>query len=42
MGVFEFRDGLIAAWRDYADIGDFVRQMTAIGQRPGWNAATTG
>lgn len=40
MGVFEFRDGLIAAWRDYADIGDFVRQMGAIGQRPGWEPAT--
>jgi limonene-1,2-epoxide hydrolase len=40
MGVFEFRDGLIAAWRDYADIGDFVRQMGAIGQRPGWEAGT--
>jgi len=40
MGVFEFRDGQIAAWRDYADIGDFVRQMGAIGQRPGWSAQT--
>jgi limonene-1,2-epoxide hydrolase len=37
MGVFEFRDGLIARWRDYADIGDFVRQMGAINQKPGWN-----
>ena len=39
-GIFEFRDGLIAAWRDYADIGDFVRQMGAIGQRPGWSSQT--
>lgn len=31
MGVFEFRGTLIAAWRDYADIGHFVRQMDAIG-----------
>jgi limonene-1,2-epoxide hydrolase len=38
MGVFEFRGELIAAWRDYADIGDFIRQMGAIGQRPGWDA----
>ena len=36
MGVFEFRGDLIARWRDYADIGDFVRQMSAINQRPGW------
>ena len=27
--------------RDYADIADFVKQMTAIGQQPGW-AATDG
>jgi limonene-1,2-epoxide hydrolase len=38
MGVFEFRGNLIARWRDYADIGDFVRQMSAIDQRPGWEA----
>lgn len=38
MGVFEFRGGLIARWRDYADIGDFVRQMSAINQKPGWEA----
>jgi limonene-1,2-epoxide hydrolase len=37
MGIFEFRGGLIAHWRDYADIGDFVRQMSSIGQRPGWD-----
>lgn len=38
MGVFEFRGDLIARWRDYADIGDFVRQMSAINQKPGWEA----
>lgn len=38
MGVFEFRGGLIARWRDYADIGGFVQQMQAIGQRPGWDS----
>jgi limonene-1,2-epoxide hydrolase len=38
MGVFEFHGELIARWRDYADIGDFVRQMGAINQRPGWEA----
>src|SRR6202453_3816305 len=38
MGVFEFRGDLIARWRDYADIGDFVRQMRAINQKPGWEA----
>jgi limonene-1,2-epoxide hydrolase len=38
MGVFEFRGDMIARWRDYADIGDFVRQMSAINQRPGWEA----
>jgi limonene-1,2-epoxide hydrolase len=38
MGVFEFREDMIARWRDYADIGDFVRQMSAIDQKPGWEA----
>jgi len=28
MGVFEFKDGLISAWRDYWDLADFQRQMT--------------
>jgi limonene-1,2-epoxide hydrolase len=42
MGIFEFRGVLIAGWRDYADIGDFVRQMGAIGQRPGWEAGRAG
>lgn len=27
MGAFEFRDGLIAAWRDYFDLGQFQSQM---------------
>lgn len=27
MGTFELRDGLIAAWRDYFDLGQFQRQM---------------
>jgi limonene-1,2-epoxide hydrolase len=27
MGVFEFKDGKIAAWRDYFDLGQFQRQM---------------
>jgi len=28
MGTFELKDGLITAWRDYFDLGDFHRQMT--------------
>jgi len=35
MGIFELRGDRIARWRDYADIGSFVRSMQAIGQRPG-------
>ena len=35
MGIFEIEDGLIKKWRDYADIGSFVRDMTAIGRGPG-------
>lgn len=27
MGVFEFKNGKIAAWRDYFDLGQFQRQM---------------
>jgi limonene-1,2-epoxide hydrolase len=27
MGVFETRDGLITAWRDYFDLGEFQSQM---------------
>lgn len=27
MGTFEFRDGLIAKWRDYFDLGQFQSQM---------------
>ncbi|MET0984675.1 MAG: limonene-1,2-epoxide hydrolase family protein [Steroidobacteraceae bacterium] len=35
MGIFELRGEKISRWRDYADIGTFVRQMQAIGQAPG-------
>jgi limonene-1,2-epoxide hydrolase len=35
MGVFVLRGAKIAEWRDYADIGSFVREMSAIGQMPG-------
>ncbi len=28
MGVFELRDGKIAAWRDYFDLATFQKQMT--------------
>lgn len=35
MGIFELRGEQIARWRDYADIGSFVRSMRAIGQMPG-------
>jgi len=27
MGTFELRDGKIAAWRDYFDIGQFTKQL---------------
>ena len=27
MGIFELRDGLIAAWRDYWDVRQFERQL---------------
>jgi limonene-1,2-epoxide hydrolase len=27
MGIFELRDGKIAAWRDYWDLGRFERQL---------------
>ena len=40
MGIFVVKDGLIAEWRDYADINSFVTQMTAIGQAPGPGVAT--
>jgi limonene-1,2-epoxide hydrolase len=42
MGIFEFRGDLICAWRDYADIAEFVKQMAAIGQQPGWSATDPG
>ena len=32
MGLFEIEGGQIARWRDYCDLGDFVRQMKAIGR----------
>jgi limonene-1,2-epoxide hydrolase len=35
MGIFELRGDKICKWRDYSDIATFVRQMEAIGQRPG-------
>lgn len=35
MGIFVLRGEKIAEWRDYADIGTFVREMQAIGQIPG-------
>ena len=35
MGIFEIEDGLIARWRDYADLGSFARDMQAIKRRPG-------
>jgi limonene-1,2-epoxide hydrolase len=38
MGIFVLRGELIAEWRDYADIGTFVKQMAAIGQTPGVGA----
>lgn len=34
MGIFELEDDLIRGWRDYTDLGDFVRQMIAIGRVP--------
>jgi limonene-1,2-epoxide hydrolase len=27
MGIFELRDGKIAGWRDYWDLGQFERQL---------------
>ena len=35
MGIFELRGDKIARWRDYADIGTFVRNMRAVGRMPG-------
>jgi limonene-1,2-epoxide hydrolase len=35
MGIFVLRGDKICEWRDYTDIGTFVSQMSAIGQRPG-------
>ena len=27
MGIFEVRDGLIAAWRDYFDLNQYMSQL---------------
>ncbi len=35
MGIFVLDGEKIAEWRDYADVGTFVREMQAIGQMPG-------
>lgn len=35
MGIFEIADGVIVRWRDYADLGSFVRSMAEIGMAPG-------
>jgi hypothetical protein len=35
MGIFEVRDGKVAAWRDYWDHASFAAQMDEIGQRAG-------
>ena len=35
MGIFEVRDGLITAWRDYFDQGSYRKNLEAIGQTPG-------
>mgnify|MGYP001794544829 CR=1 FL=1 len=32
MGIFELRDGKIAAWRDYWDLQQFERQIPAVAQ----------
>ncbi|HTT82828.1 MAG TPA: limonene-1,2-epoxide hydrolase family protein [Rhizomicrobium sp.] len=42
MGIFVLRGEEIAEWRDYADIGTFVRDMRAIGQMPGPGVAAAG
>jgi limonene-1,2-epoxide hydrolase len=36
MGIFEFRDGLICAWRDYADMTEIFGRMSTIAQQQGW------
>lgn len=35
MGIYEIENGKIARWRDYADIGSFLREMSAIGRGGG-------
>lgn len=32
MGIFEVEDGLIRAWRDYFDLGTYLRQLPAKGE----------
>ncbi len=32
MGIFELRDGKIAAWRDYWDLRQFERQLPSMDQ----------
>ena len=39
MGVFEFREGLITAWRDYADVAEIMQRFAALWKRSGWNDA---
>lgn len=34
MGSFRIRDGLIAEWRDYFDLGDFERQLASLAPQP--------
>jgi limonene-1,2-epoxide hydrolase len=42
MGIFVLRGDKIHEWRDYADIGTFVKDMAAIGQASGVTAAAKG
>lgn len=38
MGIFELRDGKIAAWRDYWDLGQFEAQLNTPGPNGGQQA----
>jgi limonene-1,2-epoxide hydrolase len=40
MGVFELRDGKIAAWRDYWDLGQFERQLPPASNTAARNSGT--
>lgn len=42
MGIFVLRGDKIHEWRDYADIGTFVKDMAAIGQTSGVTAQVAG